>query len=101
MGAESIEICTDSELMARQLAGVYKVKSNNLKPFFDEAVSLLRKFSDVSISHVIREHNKRADELANLAVKSHKNNNLANGQFQQESSSDRAPDAPAQFEMEF
>lgn len=69
LGATHIEISTDSELMARQLAGVYKVKSPNLQPLYIQAISLIRNFSSVSISHVVRELNKRADELANQGVK--------------------------------
>ena len=69
LGATQIEISTDSQLMARQLAGVYKVKSPNIQPLYAEAVNLIRHFADVSISHVVRELNKRADELANLGVK--------------------------------
>ncbi|MHB9037411.1 MAG: ribonuclease HI family protein [Armatimonadota bacterium] len=71
LGATQIEISTDSELMARQLTGVYKVKSPNLQPLYAEAVGLIRHFAHVSISHVVRELNKRADELANLGVKKH------------------------------
>ena len=74
MNATSVEISTDSELLARQLTGVYKVKSDNLKPLFNEAVTLLRCFKNVSISHVLRGFNKRADELANEGVKKHKIN---------------------------
>ena len=73
LGATSIELRTDSELLARQLAGVYKVKSPNLQPLHQEAVSLLRCFASVSISHVFRELNKRADELANEGIKKHRN----------------------------
>ena len=69
LGADAVEIATDSELMARQLGGVYKVKSANLKPLYDETINLLRCFSRVRISHVMREFNKRADELANQGVK--------------------------------
>ena len=69
VGATEVVINTDSELMARQLSGVYKVKSPNIKPLFDIAVSLLRRFSRVSISHVLREFNKRADELANEGIR--------------------------------
>ncbi|MEN6357392.1 MAG: ribonuclease HI family protein [Armatimonadota bacterium] len=69
IGATQIEISTDSQLMARQLAGAYKVKSPNLQPLYAEAVNLIRHFAGVSISHVVREFNKRADELANLGVK--------------------------------
>lgn len=69
LGATQIAICTDSELMVRQLTGVYKVKAANLKPLFEQAVMILRAFEKVSISHVLREFNKRADELANEGVK--------------------------------
>jgi len=74
LGATSVDISTDSELMARQLSGVYKVKSPNLKPLFEETVGLLRHFKRVSISHVMRELNKRADQLANEGVRNHKAN---------------------------
>lgn len=73
LGATQVEIRTDSELLARQLSGVYKVKAANLKPLFEEAVMLLRVFERATISHVVRELNKRADELANEGIKKHKN----------------------------
>lgn len=78
LGATHIAICTDSELMARQLTGVYKVKAANLKPLFEQAVMILRAFEKVSISHVMREYNKRADELANEGVRKGRNNNHNN-----------------------
>lgn len=71
IGAAEIEISTDSQLMARQISGVYKVKSPNIKPLFDKAMAMLHMFSKVSISHVMREFNKRADELANEGIKKH------------------------------
>ncbi len=69
LGAGEVEISVDSELMARQLAGVYRVKSPNLQPLHAEAVELLRGFSRISISHVRRDLNKRADQLANEGIK--------------------------------
>jgi len=69
MGATSVEINTDSELLARQISGFYKVKSERLKPLHGEAMSILRHFRAVSISHVAREFNRRADELANEGVR--------------------------------
>lgn len=69
IGATQIEISTDSELMARQLSGVYRVKSPNLQPLYAQAISLIHHFESVRITHVMRELNKRADELANLGVK--------------------------------
>ncbi len=69
--ATRIEIFTDSELMARQIAGIYKVKSEALRELHAEVIGLLRQFESASISHVLRDLNKRADELANEAVKKH------------------------------
>jgi ribonuclease HI len=58
----------DSQLMVRQLEGIYKVKSPELKPLFDEARMLIRSLESFTTSHVRREQNKRADELANIAM---------------------------------
>jgi ribonuclease HI len=69
LGATQVAICTDSELLARQLTGVYRVKAPNLRPLFEKAVMILRTFERVTISHVMREFNKRADELANEGVR--------------------------------
>lgn len=73
LGATQVEIRTDSELLARQLTGVYKVKAPNLRPLFEQLISLLRVFERASVTHVFRELNTRADELANEGVRKHKN----------------------------
>ena len=96
LGATEIEINTDSELLARQLAGAYKVKSPNLQPLHQEAIQLLRVFSHASISHVLREFNKRADELANEGIKKHRKRTKA---ATKPSRPPRKP--PAQGELEF
>jgi ribonuclease HI len=62
--ADEVEISTDSELLARQISGVYKVKAPHLKELHALVISLLRTFRKVSISHVMREHNRLADKLA-------------------------------------
>lgn len=79
LGAASIEIRTDSELLAFQITGVYKVKSEKLKPLHAEALALLRRFRNVHVSRVGREFNSRADELAGEGIKQHrrKQNKLA------------------------
>ena len=74
LDATQVDICVDSELLARQLIGAYKVKAANLKPLFEEASKLLRLFERVTVTHVFREFNKRADELANDGVRKHLNN---------------------------
>lgn len=69
LGAEDVLLKTDSELMAHQLNGIYKVKSPLLKDLYLEAVSLLNSFKKAQVMHVGREENRRADELANEGVK--------------------------------
>jgi len=68
LGFESIHIRSDSELMVKQIKGEYRVKADNLKPLFADATQKLRKFPKWSIEHVRREKNKRADQLANMAM---------------------------------
>lgn len=63
-----IEIRTDSELMARQLKGIYKVRAGNLKSLHEQAQRALKKFKRATIVIVPRELNRRADELANQAL---------------------------------
>lgn len=67
LGGE-IEVRTDSELMARQLKGTYRVKASNLKPLHDQAQRVLAKFRRATIVIVPRELNRRADALANTAL---------------------------------
>ncbi len=68
LGATKLLVRADSELVVRQLNGIYKVKSPDLKPLFAQAVQLIGKIGDVKIHHVYREGNSRADALANLAM---------------------------------
>ncbi|MCB2192275.1 MAG: ribonuclease HI family protein [Deltaproteobacteria bacterium] len=68
LGAQSLTVKMDSELIVRQLEGKYRVKAPGLKPMYAEAKRLLQDFASVTILHVRREFNKRADELANQAM---------------------------------
>jgi ribonuclease HI len=63
-GAKDVDINLDSELVAKQLNGEYKVKNAGLKPLFRQASQLLKKFDSFSIAHLPRRGNKRAHELA-------------------------------------
>ena len=69
-GATALEVRMDSELVVRQMMGVYKVKNEGLKPLFEQAKALARKFSVFRIAHVRRELNTRADAEANRALDS-------------------------------
>ena len=64
----ALRIRSDSELLVRQMQGVYKVKSPDLKPLQERAAKLARQLQYFAIEHVRRELNKDADALANVAL---------------------------------
>ena len=68
LGANEIEVVNDSELVARQIGGEYKVKHAGLKPLHAETMEKLREFDSWAVRNVRREHNVRADELVNEAL---------------------------------
>lgn len=63
-----IEIRTDSELLARQLSGAYRVRAANLQPLHAQARRALEQFARVTIAIIPRALNRRADALANAAL---------------------------------
>jgi ribonuclease HI len=65
---DEVEIRADSELMVKQLKGEYKVKNQGLRPLYDQVKELLTPYKKVTIKHIYRSDNKRADELANAAM---------------------------------
>ena len=68
LGAEEVEVINDSELVACQIGGEYKVRHAALKPLFAEAMRELRGFHKWAVRPVKREQNARADELVNEAL---------------------------------
>ena len=68
LDASEVEVVNDSELVARQLQGAYKVKNAGLKPLFLETLEALRGFDRWTVRTVRRESNERADELVNEAL---------------------------------
>ena len=66
--AKRVVIHVDSQLIARQLRGEYKVKDQNLRRFFDLALNLFRLFDKVEITEIPREENGQADALVNKAI---------------------------------
>jgi ribonuclease HI len=68
LGATEVEVVNDSELVARQVSGAYRVKHEGLKPLHREATSALAGFDGWTIRSVPREQNARADELVNRAL---------------------------------
>jgi ribonuclease HI len=68
LGAQHIELRMDSELVIRQLEFRYKVRNPRLQPFFARLLELRRRFNTFSVKSIPRAQNKRADQLANLAL---------------------------------
>ena len=68
IGAKNIVCNLDSELVVKQLQGLYKIKEKGLQALAAEVLSLTAKFSQVEFKHVRREQNKLADELVNEAL---------------------------------
>jgi ribonuclease HI len=67
-GHSALRVLSDSELMVRQMNGVYKVRSPELRPLYEEARRLARQLKWFRIEHVRREKNAEADRLANEAM---------------------------------
>jgi ribonuclease HI len=65
---QSLRIISDSELMVRQMKGIYKVRHPELRKLYDEAQHLTSQIEHVEIRHALREHNRNADRLANQAM---------------------------------
>jgi ribonuclease HI len=68
LGAREVELVNDSELVARQLTGVYKVKHPAMKPLHEQAMAALRGFERWKIRSVPRAENAHADALVNEAL---------------------------------
>jgi ribonuclease HI len=67
-GLKALSVRSDSELLVKQMKGVYRVRSAGLQPLYDEARALAGAIGRVSFEHVRREFNKEADRLANEAM---------------------------------
>ncbi|MHC4394383.1 MAG: phosphoribosylglycinamide formyltransferase [Planctomycetota bacterium] len=68
LGAKKVTVFSDSELLVRQVNGTYKVKSQKLRPLFQQTVDLLGEFGSWEVRHITREKNKEADKLVNQAL---------------------------------
>ena len=68
LGATEIEVVNDSELVAHQVNGRYKVKHPDMKPLHAEALTALRAFDRWTVRSVPRARNAAADALVNAAL---------------------------------
>lgn len=67
-GWRSLRVVADSELLVRQMSGVYKVRNAALQELYQRGMALCRSLESWSVEHVRRQENRRADELANQAI---------------------------------
>jgi len=68
VGSRRVRVFSDSELVVKQVNGVYRVKHPDMIPLHRQARELLARFDEARVSHVRREQNREADALANRAV---------------------------------
>jgi tryptophan 2,3-dioxygenase len=68
LGADEVEVINDSELVARQVNGEYKVKHADMKPLYEQALDALRGFKTWTVRNVPRSQNAEADRLVNEAL---------------------------------
>ena len=67
-GFKALKVYSDSELMVKQIKGEYKVNHPALKEFHGKALKMIDDLEAFEINHVLREKNREADRLANLAM---------------------------------
>ncbi len=68
LGAREVELKSDSELVVRQINGSYRVKAPALKPLYQQVKKLQGFVERLTITHISRRQNTRADRLANKAL---------------------------------
>ena len=74
MGIQNLRVEGDSELIINQMIGTYRCQSRHLLDLYDRAKDLESSFEKISYSHIYRKDNKRADQLSNIAVNKHLDN---------------------------
>src|SRR5438270_9827002 len=67
-GSKALKLISDSELLVRQIKGIYKVKNATLQELHGRAKELIAQLDWFSIGHAMREQNQEADQLANEAM---------------------------------
>lgn len=63
-----LTLFTDSELLAYQVRGRYRIKNGGLRPYYDDVMELLKQFAAYTITPIRREKNQVADRLVNAAI---------------------------------
>ncbi|MGD0779179.1 MAG: ribonuclease HI family protein [Dehalococcoidales bacterium] len=68
LGAKNVILKSDSELVVKQINGLYKIKKTALRPLYQQVVQLIGSLESFAISYIPREQNAAADALANRAL---------------------------------
>jgi ribonuclease HI len=76
MNIKTLHVEGDSLLVINQMKGTYKCNSPNLIDLYDKAKGLEKDFDTITFTHILRNLNKRADELSNLAILNHYCNSM-------------------------
>jgi len=95
LGVTRLAVFSDSELMVKQMNGEYKVKHADMRPLYERACALRAKFAEVTLTHVRREQNKRADLIGNEALDGQPRKRGESGTLPTHFSAPRAPKADA------
>lgn len=66
--ARTVNIYTDSQLVANQVLGVYRIKNERLRPYLEETRRLIRDFAAFKVKYILRAGNRIADKLAKDAA---------------------------------
>ena len=64
----NLDVYLDSELVVKQINGIYKVKHPEMKICYQKVIELKKQFESCSVSHILRHKNTEADALANKAL---------------------------------
>lgn len=75
MGATRLKVLLDSELVVKQVQGLYRVKNSRLRPLYDRVMGLLQDMEAYDILHIRRELNTEADSLAARAAREGRDDN--------------------------
>jgi ribonuclease HI len=69
LGADEVELNSDSELVVKQVKEQYRVRKNTLRPLYQRVKQLQRSLKGFNIKHIPRSQNIEADKIANAALK--------------------------------
>jgi ribonuclease HI len=97
-GHKALKLISDSELLVRQIKGIYKVKNLTLQELHGRAKELIAQLDWFSIDHALREHNREADDLANQAMDKGTGRTSTTTHVVAGDSPARTPPGPQEFE---